>query len=285
MGEDFLSAFAGLASQSYAYSGVPFHELYDPVIERRFLADSLNLPAARFAAETYLSLSRSFSSRLQDLFVPSYFEVALEKSLEREADLTALVNRYTLQSRWRAINLFGRFGSHPLVGAYRTDEFSTDFILALLTEGGEVRIDELRLEHAFGFENAEAGILSFENRLRLTRQDAIQWSNGSFVVFEWFRYPEGGVTLPLLPPRLGAEAFWSHRERLSVSLNGPPAAQEADSYHPLNLVVDHQTSLTLPGAGLVSARAGVGLDFERTSAGELYWRLGLQAALEVRLEF
>jgi hypothetical protein len=173
---------------------------------------------------------------------------------------------------------------------YRTDEYATDFVLSLSTESGAVRIEELRLEHTFGFENGDAGSLTLENRLRLTLDDLIEWSDSVFLTFQWFRYPEGGVSLPLLPDEIGAEGYWSHQERLSVKLAGPDpedtgSATELSSIHPLNLTVSHETSLNLPERGILTARAGLGLDLESTADGTRYWRFGLEAALEARIEF
>ncbi|MBN1834946.1 MAG: hypothetical protein JW820_03785, partial [Spirochaetales bacterium] len=281
---DLAGAFTTFGSQRYAFTGVPFWELYDPSLESRFLADSPALDSASYLAEPYVSLSRTFSSRLLDLLLPSYLEIALGKSLDKEGELTRLGNRYDLQSRWRAVNLFGRFGAYPLVQGYRTDEYGTDLVLSLLTEqGGEVRVEELRIEHALGFENGEAGALSVENRFRLSLEEALEWSDSLLLALDWFRYPAGGVALPLLPPEVGADAFWSHRESLSVELGGPLA--DATSWHPFNLILRHLTALNLPDRGLLSAGAGLGLDLERTTAGELYWRVGIEGTIAVEIRF
>jgi hypothetical protein len=282
---DFSTAGSAFESQRYAYTGIPFWELYDARLAARFLADSASVETASYQAESFLRVSRTFSSRLQDLLLPSYFEAAVDRALERDGDLTRVANYYKLQSRWRAINLFGRFGAYPHFPWYRTDEFSGDLAVSLGTENGVLEIDELRLEHALSLENGELGSLSLENRLRITLIDALEWSDGVFLSLDWYRYPEGGISLPLLPPRIKEGSFWSHRESLACKLAGPAAGVEATSYHPLNLTVSHQTAVNLPERGLVSARVGLGLDLERTSDGSSYWRFAIEGAIEARLEF
>ena len=151
-----------------------------------------------------------------------------------------------------------------------------------------MRIDELRVEHSVGFENGEAGALSLENRLRVTLDgldEPAEWSDGVYVLLDWFRYPEGGVAIPLLRPEVGAGAYWSHRESLAVKLSGPAGGLRASSYHPLNLMVNHRTTLNLPEKGLMTVGGGLGLDLERTAAGELFWRFAIEGSLEVRIEF
>jgi len=135
---DFATAASTIAGQRYGFSGIPLWELYDPRLAELFLAESLSVEAAAYTAESFLRVSRTFSSRLRDLLLPSYVELGIDRSFEREGDLARIANHYNLQSRWRAINLFGRFGAYPLVDWYRTDEYAGDLLVSLSTESGEV---------------------------------------------------------------------------------------------------------------------------------------------------
>jgi len=93
------------------------------------------------------------------------------------------------------------------------------------------------------------------------------------------------VRLPLLRSEVGAQAYWEHEESLQLSLAGGQPEEGADPLHPFNLVVGHSTSLALPQCGYLKAVLQLGLDAEKVEGEGIYWRTGLKAGLEARLEF
>jgi hypothetical protein len=90
------------------------------------------------------------------------------------------------------------------------------------------------------------------------------------------------VRLPLLPERIGEQGYFSHRESVALELNGP---KEDSSYHPFNLILNHESTAILPDYGQISAEISAGIDVENTSGGQRYLRLGLSGGINVQIEF
>jgi len=289
--DDFSRSFETIYGQQYLYGQFPFVELYSPDAEQLFLDLSDKLNKADYNAEAYLRLSRRFSSRIRDLFLPSFFELSVKKQFVKDEDLTDLYNSYSLTAQSTALNLFGDFGAYPVFSFYRSDEFSTSLSLLMdvaeQTGGPLLRGLEMSLDHFFSFEGEKDEQLTFENRYRL-RQDReeigtkIVWGDTVKLLYLWSRYPENGVRLPFLPEAVGGQGYWSHHESLELELNGPG---EDSSYHPFNLVLSHKSTALLPDYGEISAEISAGIDVEKTSAGVRYWRLGLSGGIGVQIKF
>ena len=289
--EDFSRSFETIYGQRYLYGQFPFIELYSPDAEQLFLDLSDKLNKADYSAEAYLRLSRRFSSRIRDLFLPSFFEFSVKKEFVKDEDLTDLYNSYSLSAQSTALNLFGDFGAYPVFSFYRSDEFSTSLSLLMdvaeQTGGPFLRGLEMSLDHFFSFEGEKDEQLTFENRYRL-RQDReeigteIVWGDTVKLLYLWSRYPENGVRLPFLPEAVGGQGYWSHHESLELELNGPG---EDSSYHPFNLILSHKSTALLPDYGEISAEMSAGIDVEKTSGGVRYWRLGFSGGISVQIEF
>ena len=298
---DFSASFERIYAQRYLYRQIPYVELYSTQAEQLFLDLSAGLEKADYGAEAYLQMSRRFSSTLWDLFLPASVEIAVRKDFVKDQDLSDLSNSYSLNARSTALNLFGDFGAYRMFPFYRSDEFTTSLTLSLEADGIGVQTNgqspirgwRLDLDHFFSFAGAGEGELTFENRLDLrsyradetpTEEDPAgsSWGNTVKLLYSWYRYPETGVRLPLVPDRVGREGYWEHQDSLEVELAG---AEDQSSYHPFNLVVSHVSTLMLPEFGEIGAEIAAGVDVERTEAGARYWRLGLRGGLSVQIEF
>jgi hypothetical protein len=289
--EDFRRSFATIYGQRYLFGQLPFVELYSADAEGLFLTESNGLSEAYYSAEAYLRFSRRFSSRIRDLFLPSFLELRAAKQFVKEEELTDLYNTYTLTARSTALNLFGYFGAYPLFSFYRTDEFSSSLsLIADVDEpaaGPPLRGLEMSLDHFLSFEGRREEQLTIENRLIL-RQDRqeigpeILWEDSAKIHYQWSRYPQSGLSLPLIPEEVEREGYWFHKESLELQLNGPG---EQSSYYPLDIMLSHKSTAMLPEYGEISAEISTGLDIERTSAGVMYTRFGLRGGINVQIEF
>ncbi|UCF97224.1 MAG: hypothetical protein JSV89_18935 [Spirochaetaceae bacterium] len=292
---DFSSSFQNIYSQQYLYALYPYAELFTQQAEQRFLDLSTDLQESAYSAEAYLRLSRRFSSRIRDLFLPSFLEFGLTKHFMRDRDLIDLYNSYALTAQSTALNLFGAFGAYPLFPFYRTDEFSTSLSLRVDVDGQTVqtpgqkplRTLAANLDHFFSFEGERDNQLTFENRfgLQIDREESgssTGWDDAVKLLYTWNRYPETGVRVPLLPEAVGAKGYWSHLESLELELNGD---EGQTSYHPFNVILSHESSLILPDYGEIKAEISGGFDIEKTEAGERYWRFGFLGGISVQIEF
>jgi hypothetical protein len=294
--DDFSRSFRTIYSQQYLYGQFPYVELYSQEAERQFLGQSEKLSNADYSAEAYLQVSRRFSSRIRDLFLPSSLELSVSKRFVKDEDLTDLYNTYSLTARSTALNLFGNFGAYSLFPFYRTDEYSTSLSLnADVDEATGVsafRRLEMNLDHFLSFEGLREQQLTLENRFSL-RQDREQtgstllWGDNVKLLYLWSRHPDSGLRLPLLPKNIGNQGYWSHQENLELELSGPG---EGTSYHPFNLLISHESTAVLPEYGKISAELALGFDFEKaentdTRTIERYWRIGLRGGISMQIEF
>jgi hypothetical protein len=297
---DFSRSFQRIYSQQYLYGQIPYAELYSLEAEQRFLDLSADLEEATYSAEAYLQLSRRFSSRIRDLFLPSLLELGLQKQFVKDEDLTDLFNTYNLKAQSTALNLFGDFGAYPIFPFYRSDEFSAALSLSLAVDGQTVTNENARptlgmtLDHYFSFEGEADNALTIENRFNLEYDKAVEaallekygtkvtWGDTVKFLYTWYRYPETGVKLPLLPAKVGEQGYWSHLESLELEMKGPT---EESSFHPLNIILSHESSIVLPDYGEISAEISAGFDVEKTEARERYWRFGLRGGIAVQIEF
>jgi hypothetical protein len=291
---DFAGSFRGIHTQQYLYAQLPFVELYSEEAESLFLDLSSDLEEAAYSAEAFVRFSRRFSSRIRDLILPSSLELSLRKQFIKDEDLTDLYNTYTLTARSTALNLFGVLGAYPLFPFYRTDEFTSALSCRFDVDGksvspagqGPLRELETTLDHFLSFEGERDNALSVQNRFQLLydreEEGAPDWSDTVKFFYAWYRYPEKGVRLPLLPESIGREGYWTHLEGLEIELHG---AGEESSYHPLNLIVSHESTALLPEYGEISAEVSAGFDVERTEEGQRYWRFGMRGGISVKIEF
>ncbi len=279
---DFAEAFQTVYGQEYVYNQWPYAELFCVGTERSFLEATVGLEEAYYSAESFVQLSRRFSSRLRDLFVPSSVELAVAKQFQKDGDLTDFVNSYRLTTRSTALNLFGRLGAYPLFDFYRTDEFTTSLDLAFKADRETLRSSEMVLGSYFSFEGEGENAMTVENRFALAYERTVEWDDTVKLLYAWYRYPEGGVRLPLVSAKIEQQGYWSHLESLEVTLSGP---QEELSYHPLNIIASHESSVILPDHGQITGELSLGFDVEKTEAGERYWRAGLRGGIEMTIEF
>ncbi len=287
---DFLSdadrSLSRLGSQTYGFALYPFQELFDPAAEADFTGRSLGLRQALYVPEAVLALDRPFGSRLRDLLLPSRVELGLSKEYRREADLVDFLNRYRLSLQTSAINLFGAFGTRPLVPAYRMDEFGGSLDAAVSTRGDRLHGADLGLEQYASFEGREGFQLTLTHRLQVLLADpgeggAAEVRDHGEVRCRWRVAPEGGVRLPLLRREIGRTAWFDHEESLQADLEWRP---DADSWHPLRLLARHGTSLVLPERGSILAELSLGVD--RQAIGRESWiSLGVKAMIRAQLQY
>jgi hypothetical protein len=270
--------FSRLGGQRYYLLGLPVLEiLLDDTDE--ILATWSGVEHAEWNPTLSISVARRFGSRLSDLFVPATAELTVSRRLERHADLAE--NEILVKPRLvsRALNLFGRLGSHPLLPFYRTDEFSIALSGTVCgSTAGSLSLSELTLETA-------ADILGFQEQSLLLvnvftlGSGARSVTDGLEATFDWTTHPPRGVRLPYLPEAVAATGYVEHRESLDldVRLGSTPS-------HPVTLVLGHATRLVYPDRGSIEACLKTGFDLESLS-GSFACRFAIETSLEAKLSF
>ncbi|GAH20914.1 unnamed protein product [marine sediment metagenome] len=266
------------------FKGAPFGELFAPAeeIPAYFHDRALSLEESFYTAEVFLEIFRSFGSRIRDLFLPSYLELSVDKEFKKEGDLFDFFNSYQFRAQSTALNLFGSYGAYPLFSFYKTEEFSTAVTVAITADRAALRKSEVLLENYISLEDQEGNTFTMENRLNIELGDEAQWKDSLGLLYTRYYYPQQGIRLPYLSREIGKEGFWAHIESLDVTITGQ---KEKGSFHPLNLILRHETSIVFPDHGLIKGEIAVGFDHEKVLNGEKYWSLGILGAIEVRIDF
>ncbi len=281
-GDPFTAEAAGffglLADQRYFLLGLPILEILLDNTEK--ILDAWDgVDEATWEPSLSISVERRSGSRITDLFLPSRAELSVARVLEKNTDLSE--NGILIKPRivTRALNLFGRLGSHPVMPFYRTDEFN--FSLSTAFSGSRVAdlsLSELTLE-------LYADILGFrEQTLTLvnvfTLGSGAAWTtDGLQATFDWVNRPERGVRLPYVPEAITRTGYFEHREILDLDLRFGSSLS-----HPLTLLLGHTTSLVYPDRGSIKAGLKAGFDIESLS-GTFAYRFAIEAILEAKLSF
>ena len=279
---DDLRVYAGdIEQQSYFFILPPFAEIFSGTAEEAFTAAGKDYEQAFYRPEASITLERLFSSRISDLFIPSFFQFSLDREFKKDGDLVEFLNNYHLKSQNNAVNLFGSYGAYPLFSFYELDEYSSGLTLSLSYDDSVLQSSDLLLEHYFSFETEESTSFTLDNRFNYRYTEAASWSDEVQLKFKRFVYPPEGVKLPLLPESVEKNGYYSHQESLALKISGEESSY---SQHPFNIVVRHETFIIFPEQGLIKAEIALGLDRE-TFSYENYWRLGIRAGIEGKIEF
>jgi hypothetical protein len=277
------SSYAALISpQAYLLTGIPFFEIFADTSAAILPLWPGSVETGSYSPTATLTFQRSYGSRLRDLFVPSYVELAVGQELTRTADLSQATIFIRPKVVSRAANLFGRLGSLPLVRFFRTDEYSLSMSASI--EGvspGVMSWSELAAEAYAALSGFEGEELTFIETFRREDRSYVTISSATQVLYDWSFRPPSGAPLRFLPSDIGKTGYFSHRETAELTLRH----QDTGAFHPLNIVVGHGTTLVYPEHGSLKASLSIGVDVESLTAGEFAYRLAFRAGLEAKLTF
>ncbi len=283
------SAFgAAVLGQAYVLTGIPFVEIFADPSAAVLAAWPAALETGSYSSAATLSFQRTYGSVPRDLLLPSLVELAVGRRIERTADLarSALSVRPRIVNR--ALNLFGKLGSVPLVPFFRTDEYSLGLSGALEQEAGQPLQWTLITAEASamlsGFSGEELTLVEAFRREEGTEEvgdAAVTLSSETQLLYDWAVRPPGGVPLKFLPAPVAARGYFTHRESAVLTVRW----QDAGAYHPFTITVGHATSLVFPDHGWLKASAGLGMDRESLGDGSSAHRFAVKIGLEANLAF
>ena len=277
------SAFkAALAGQGYLITGIPFLEIFADGSGSVLQLWPSSLVRGSYTPSASLTFQRSYGSRLLDLFVPSFVECEVQRGIERTADLS----RSTLSIRpklvTRAVNLFGKLGSTPVLPLFRTDEYSMSVSAAIEQAEGEAwAMAQLSAEayaSLYGFQGEE---MTLVESFRREQADTVTLSSQTQLLYDWSVRPPSGVPVRFLPPEIGKSGYFSHRESAQLSVQW----QAEGGSHPLSILLGHATTLQYPERGFLKANVSIGMDVESLAGGAHAYRFAVRAGLEANLTF
>ncbi|MBE3063780.1 MAG: hypothetical protein IMZ69_02030, partial [Spirochaetes bacterium] len=277
------SSYADLISpQAYLLTGIPFFEIFADTSAAILPLWPGSVESGSYSPTATLTFQRSYGSRLRDLFVPSFAELAVGQKLTRTADLSQAAIFIRPKVVTRAVNLFGRLGSLPLVRFFRTDEYSVSMSASLEgASAGVISWTELAAEAYAVLSGFEGEELTLIETFRREERSSLTISSATQLLYDWSFQPPSGAPLKFLPSEIGKTGYFSHRESAELTLR----YQDSGAFHPWNIVVGHGTSLVYPEHGSLKGSLSIGMDAESLTAGEFAYRLAFRAGLEAKLTF
>ncbi|MGO9308164.1 MAG: hypothetical protein ACLQDL_03965 [Spirochaetia bacterium] len=277
-----------MSLQPYFLEGIPIVEIFSDNTGT-VLPDWSSATQGTYSPSIDLSFQRSYGSRLADLFIPSNFDLAVGQDLKMNLELVQTDVYVRPRISTRAVNLFGRLGTHPLLPMVLTDDYSLslnasvdDTTPTLYPQYGTGPIlSHLSVQAQASFTGENNGELTLVEAVRLDQVGSIVLSNDSQAILDWRVQPAAGIPLPILPSDISATGRYEHRESAEVTVG----YQDSGAFHPFTLLLGHATSLVYPGHGSIKATLNLGMDVENELAVGLAWRFAFRLALEAKLTF
>ncbi|MEW5815435.1 MAG: hypothetical protein AB1798_08600 [Spirochaetota bacterium] len=269
---------------SYFYTSPPLAELFLAKTEQTFLELSRDFQTAEYIPEVSIDFARALGShiagfRLTDLFLPSSVKVSFGKQMKREAALVE--NRLFLSTtaRFRALNLFGKFGIYPIFRFYDSEELTTavEFGLEYITSTGEIE-RKLIVQHYVALNGRNFARFTLENRLSLEKDGGKPFSDTSKISFQWRTPFRPAFKLPPVRKDIILKTHFLHTESLEILIEPYNNGETGTGF---SLLPKHETGLIFGDNGFLKAHAAVG--FDRTTPNLVI--LGIQAGLEAKLSF
>ncbi|MFP4703873.1 MAG: hypothetical protein ACLFMV_03615, partial [Spirochaetaceae bacterium] len=283
--EDLRLYGNAFGEQYYTAASVPVAELFRSARQIGFTEHTAGEPFTRYTPKAGITLSRSFGSRLRDLYLPADARVEVERVFAREEEAVTENQRYTARYTATAVNLFGRVGAYPSFDIYRTDEFSNSLSATIdrgfpadeTTVSGEASSRTILFgegDNEFRMRTSAEGEYD-EEQLALTAENETSylWQQPAERIFGLERLVEDR------PPH------YEHTERLLLRYDASAGEEPERTY---SLTVGHETRLVFPEQGFIRVYADLGTGLQPVVIdGEdvTVTLLGLQGGIEGRLEF
>ncbi|MBI9106844.1 MAG: hypothetical protein JEZ04_08860 [Spirochaetales bacterium] len=255
--EDLAGLFSLLAGRQYLYSSIPVAELFSDSTVSLFSTDCLTagIDEAVFGNSLYFSLSRDYSSRIIDLFLPHTLSIELGRDLVQDFTETEDELNFTLSCRTTARNLFGTAGAYSAFDFYYSDEFSwsVDAVLSRLTDA--VLTQEYFIEGGisiFGFEDQTLS-LDTDLYIPVNKADSL-WSFTENLLYIWNFSPEVPLDLPLFTEEEEALQIFTNEEKILIGFDTVFRTE-----------LKHVTSLIIPQTLTLSAFGSIGYKFNTLS--------------------
>ena len=285
-GEPFAaegSSYAGLiSSQAYLLTGIPFLEVFKDNSAAILPLWPASVETGSYSPTATLTFQRTYGSRVRDLFLPSFAELAVGQELQRTADLSQTAIFIKPKIITRAANLFGRLGSLTVFPFFRTDEYSMSVSATL--EGaaaGALSWSELATEAYAALSGFDGEELTLVETFRREQKSLPAVSSATQVLYDWRFNPPSGAWPRFLPEWIRETGYFTHRESAELTIRH----EDSGAFHPLNMVVGHASTLVSPEHGSLKASLSIGFDVESLTGGTHAYRLAARAGLEAKLTF
>ena len=273
---DFISNASG---QFPLLTYVPFRELFgqkDGQVFERVTRGSLETD---YEAKFSLDVRRIVGFSFIDLFVPNYTDFSIERKYLRKGDTVGWENEWRGTMGFEAINLFGRFGTYPIVSAYNSEQLSTllQVVLKDLNGLSAPAPHELLWQSNWLFtgERNKSFILDHRVYWHWERRDTRQEAK---LEYRWRTATKDTLHLPLFKKVILSQHYLENGERLILKGRYPwKDASDATAFS-MSVTMRHESTWVFPEVGEFKGwlALGLGVFGEEFSNG---WELGIEAEL------
>jgi len=263
------------------FTYVPFRELFGQRDGSTFERVTKGMPEADYEAKFALDMKRIVGSSFIDLFTPNYANISIRRKYLRKGDTVGWENEWRGTMGFEAINLFGRFGSYPIVSAYNSEQLSTllEIVLKDLNGSSAPTPRELLWQSNWLFTGEMNRKFIFDHRIywhwddgrRDTRHEAR-------LEYQWRTASKDLLRLPLFKRAIPTQHYVENRERLLLRARYPwEDALDATAFR-MAVTMRHESAWVFPEVGVFKAWLALGLG----ALGEAFsngWELGIEAEL------
>ncbi|MCK4542725.1 MAG: hypothetical protein KAU17_10880, partial [Spirochaetales bacterium] len=270
--------FQSIGKMTPLLSTLPLMELFDPGIYSSFSSLTGDSWMASMNPEFILSLSRSYGSSINDLFIPYLWETSISRQMTRNGDTLGDDLVVSLIAYNRALNLFGKMGIHPLFSFYLTDEFSSSITylgnFSRETAGINNLIQTTGYLTLFGTEERQ---LDIDASFSVSWPELFTVSGDIGTKVSWKQRTEKTLNNPLTGE---GEYPLSFLHTVSFSIEGEYAVT------PLFLTEGGFSSKLLIGdIASISGTLLAGVQWEKPAPEQIIFRWGVNGIIEAKLSF
>lgn len=279
-GDGFSNMASDLSKWMPLTSFIPFQELFATGAAVTFEEETSFLDNASYNPEFALLFTREYGSELYDIFIPYSFQSLFSREFSKKDDSLSSSSTFTFTVKQAAINLFGRFGVHEHFDFYDSEDISSSLQFSLTGDDGAFPSpSELVYQDFLSFYGKNNSALTFENRFEANFADTFirETLDGGFF---WKGDMLDSFRLKFLNGIIKKQHFWSHEEKLKITVGHPWAESGEMEYTYLDLAIQHQSKVNVPDLG--SLRGYITFGFYRNEA---LYRLGFEAGLELEMSF
>jgi len=260
---------------------IPFRELFGKRDGRIFEQVTKEMLEVNYEAKLTLNMKRIVGSSFIDLFAPNYANLSVRRTYLRKGDTVGWENEWRGTMGFEAINLFGRFGSYPIVSAYNSEQLSTllQIVLKDLNGSSAPTLRELLWQSNYLFTGERNRRFIFDHRIywhwdngrRDTRQEAK-------LEYQWRTATKDILRLPLFKKAIPTQHYVENRERLLLKGRYPREGGLDATAFSMAVTMRHESAWVFPEVGVFKAWLALGLG----AFGEAFsngWELGIEAEL------
>jgi len=258
---------------------LPFRELFGKKEGRVFKRVSKGLLEADYTAEFSLDIRRIVGSSFTDLFIPNYTNFSIERKYLRKGDTTGWEDEWRGIMGFEAINLFGRFGTYPIISIYNSEQLSNllQIVLKDINSSSAPRPHEILWQSNWLFKEDRGKSFIFDHRMhwdyrrRDTRQDAK-------LEYRWRTAAKDVLRLPFFKRMILKQHYLENRELLLLKGSYPWQNAPYSTDFNMAVTIRHESAWIFPEVGEFKGwlTLGLGSFGEKFSNG---WELGIEAEL------